>query len=55
LWPGFTPPALISVAFVKEDFRVFTPPSRAALPIFTDDDSKPHAGSTVAVLATLAQ
>jgi hypothetical protein len=28
---------------------MFTPPSRAALPIFTDEDSKPHAGATVAV------
>jgi hypothetical protein len=34
---------------------VFTPPSRAALPIFTDDDSKPHAGATLAILATLTQ
>ena len=31
------------------------PPSRAALPVFTDDDSKPHAGATVAVLAARAQ
>src|ERR1700758_4712245 len=43
------------VPFVKEDFRIFTPPSRAAVPIFTDDDSKPHAGATVAVLAGLTQ
>ena len=34
---------------------MFTPPSRAALPVFTDDDSKPHAGATVAVLAALAK
>ena len=40
-----------ALAFVKEDFRMLTPPSRAALPIFTDEDSKPHAGATVAVLA----
>jgi hypothetical protein len=46
---------LISVAFVKEDFRIFASPSRAALPIFTDNYSKPHAGATVAVLAVLAQ
>jgi hypothetical protein len=43
------------VPFVKEDFRIFTPPSRAAFPIFTDDDSKPHAGATVAVLTALTQ
>jgi hypothetical protein len=50
--------ALVSgrtLAFVKEDFRMFTPPSRAALPIFTDEDSKPHAGATVAVFAALTQ
>jgi hypothetical protein len=34
---------------------VFTPPSRVALPIFTDEDSEPHARATVAVLAVLAQ
>src|SRR5438874_8959852 len=34
---------------------MFTPPSRAALPIFTDDDTKPNARATVAVLATLTQ
>jgi hypothetical protein len=34
---------------------MFTPPSRAALPIFTDEDSKPHAGATVAVFAALTQ
>ena len=44
-----------ALAFVKEDFRMFTPPSRAALPIFTDEDSKPHAGATVAVFAALTQ
>ena len=44
-----------ALAFVKEDVRMITPPSRAALPVFTDDDSKPHAGATVAVLAALAQ
>ena len=32
-----------------------TPPSSAALPIFTDDDAKPHAGATVAILAAFAQ
>ena len=41
----------LALAFVKEDLRMFTPPCRAALPIFTDKDSKPHAGATVAVLA----
>jgi hypothetical protein len=44
-----------ALAFVKEDFRMFTAPSRAALPIFTDEDSKPHAGATVAVFAALTQ
>ncbi len=44
-----------ALAFVKEDLRMFTPPCRAALPIFTDEDSKPHAGATVAVVAALAQ
>jgi hypothetical protein len=34
---------------------MFTPPSRAALPIFTDEDSKPHAGATIAVLAAFTQ
>jgi hypothetical protein len=34
---------------------MFTAPSRAALPIFTDEDSKPHAGATVAVFAALTQ
>src|SRR5262245_47008776 len=34
---------------------MFTPPGRAALAVFTDNDTKPHAGTTVAVLATLAQ
>ena len=34
---------------------MFTPPSRAALPIFTDEDSEPHAGATVAVFAALTQ
>src|SRR6266404_8007991 len=34
---------------------MFTAPSRAALPIFTDEDSKPHAGATVAVLAAFTQ
>ena len=32
-----------------------TPPSRAALPVFTDEDFKAHTGATVAVLAALAQ
>src|SRR5256886_3147617 len=44
-----------ALAFVKEDFRIFTPPSGAALPIFTDNDSQPHARATVAVLAALTQ
>ena len=39
-----------ALAFVKEDFWMFTPPRRAALPIFTDDNSKSHAGATIAVL-----
>jgi hypothetical protein len=30
------------------------PPGRAALPIFADNDSKPHTGTTFAVLTTLA-
>src|SRR3954471_9034719 len=34
---------------------MFTPPRRAALPIFTDDDSKSHAGATIAVLAAFSQ
>ena len=34
---------------------MFTPPCRAALPIFADNDSKPHTGTTFAVLTTLAQ
>jgi hypothetical protein len=34
---------------------MFTPPGRAALPIFTDNDPKPHAGATIAVLATLTE
>src|SRR5262245_57598692 len=34
---------------------MFSPPSRAALPIFTNNDSKPHAGATVAILAAFAQ
>ena len=42
-------------AFVKEDVRMITPPTRAALPVFTEEDSKPHAGATIAVLAALAQ
>src|SRR5262249_19221387 len=31
------------------------PPSLAALPIFTDKDSEPHAGATIALLATRSQ
>jgi hypothetical protein len=34
---------------------MFTPPSRAALPIFTDEDSKPHAGAQVVAFAALTQ
>jgi hypothetical protein len=37
---GVVAPALKSSAFVKENLRMFTPPCRAALPIFTDEDSK---------------
>ena len=44
-----------ALAFVKEDFRMFTPPRRAALPIFTDDNSKSYAGATIAVLAAFSQ
>jgi hypothetical protein len=43
------------VSFVKEDFRMFAPPGRAAFPIFTNNDSKPDAGTTLAILATLTQ
>ena len=32
-----------------------TSPGRAALPIFTNNDSKPDAGTTLAILATLTQ
>jgi hypothetical protein len=34
---------------------MFTTPSRAPLPIFTNNDSKSYTGTTVAVLAALAQ
>jgi hypothetical protein len=34
---------------------MFTPPSRAALPIFANNDSKPHAGTTLAIFAMLTQ
>jgi hypothetical protein len=34
---------------------MFTPPGRSAFPIFTNDDSKPYTGATIAVLTTLAQ
>ena len=34
---------------------MFTSPRRAALPIFTDDNSKSHAGATIAVLAAFSQ
>jgi hypothetical protein len=40
-------------AFVKENFRMLTPPSRAARPIFTDHNSEPHASATVAIIAAL--
>src|SRR5436305_6427584 len=43
------------VSFAKDHLWMFTPPGRAALPIFTDNDSKPHAGPTLAILATLTQ
>ena len=49
------PPASLRSAFVKEDLGMFPPPCRPALPIFTDEDTKPHAGATVAVLATFTQ
>jgi hypothetical protein len=38
-------------AFVKEGFRMFTPPSRASLAIFSDENSEPHARATLAILA----
>jgi hypothetical protein len=44
-----------TLTFVKEDLRMFTPPSGAALPIFTDEDSKPYAGATVAVFTARTQ
>jgi hypothetical protein len=31
---------------------MFTPPSRAALPVLTDDDPKPHAGTTLPIVAS---
>jgi hypothetical protein len=34
---------------------MFTTPRRAAFPIFTDNDPKPHTSATFAILATLAQ
>jgi hypothetical protein len=43
------------VTFVKEDFRMFAPPRRAAFSIFTNNDSKPDAGTTLAILAMLTQ
>jgi len=44
-----------SIVSGSEDLGMFTPPSRATLPIFTDNHSKPHARATVAVLAALTQ
>jgi hypothetical protein len=40
------------VSFIEEDIGMFTPPGRAALPIFADDDSKPYTGATVCAAAT---
>ena len=37
------------------DFGMFTPPGRAALAIFTDNDAEPHVGARVAALAALTQ
>ena len=34
---------------------MFTPPRRATLPIFADDNSKSHASATIAVLAAFSQ
>jgi hypothetical protein len=34
---------------------MFAAPSRSPLPIFTDNDSQPHAGAPVTILAALAQ
>src|SRR5262249_7291948 len=34
---------------------MFTTPRRAALPIFTNNDAKPHTGTTLAIFATLTQ
>ena len=44
-----------ALPFVKEDFRMFTPPRRATLPIFADDNSKSYASATIAVLAAFSQ
>src|SRR5262249_54469079 len=43
------------IAFVCEDVRVVTTPSRAARPIFSDDDSELHASAAVACLASPTQ
>ena len=45
-YSGHRPPL---VSFIKEDIGMFSPPSRAALLIFTNNDSKPYAGATGAV------
>jgi hypothetical protein len=42
-------------AFVKEGFRMFSPPRRSSLAIFPDENSEPHAGATISVLAGLAK
>ena len=41
--------------FVEEDLRVVPPPSCAALPMFADQDAKPHAGAAIAILTASAQ
>jgi hypothetical protein len=43
------------VAFVKEGFRMFMPPRRSSLAIFPDENSEPHAGTAVSILAGLAK
>ena len=53
--PPFATPAYLHSSFVNKDLGMFPPPRRAALPIFPNKDSKPHAGATVAVLAAFTQ
>ena len=39
------------VSFIEEDLGMFTTPRRATLPIFTNYDSKPDTGTTLAIVA----